>query len=107
MKKDTGANFILVDGIRSPYEIEMFKENFDNFSSVSVFASAKTRFERLVLRGRADDPENYDDFLVRDKRELGFGLGEVIATADYLLVNEDSLEDFQEQVREFMDAQMD
>ena len=85
----------------------MFKENFDNFSSVSVFACAKTRFERLVLRGRADDPENYDDFLVRDKRELGFGLGEVIATADYLLVNEDSLEDFQEQVREFMDAQMD
>ena len=93
----------------------MFKENFDNFSSVSVFACAKTRFERLVLRGRADDPETYDDFLVRDKRELGFGLGEVIATADYLLINEDSLEDFQEdsledfqeQVREFMDAQMD
>ena len=107
MKEDNGANFILVDGIRSPYEIEMFKENFDNFSSVSVFACAKTRFERLVLRGRADDPENYDDFLVRDKRELGFGLGEVIATADYLLVNEDSLEDFQQQVREFMDAQMD
>ena len=107
LKEDNGANFILVDGIRSPYEIEMFKENFDNFSSVSVFASAKTRFERLVLRGRADDPETYDDFLVRDKRELGFGLGEVIATADYLLVNEDSLEDFQEQVREFMDAQMD
>ena len=107
LKEDNGANFILVDGIRSPYEIEMFKENFDNFSSVSVFACAKTRFERLVLRGRADDPENYDDFLVRDKRELGFGLGEVIATADYLLVNEDSLEDFQEQVREFMDAQMD
>ncbi len=95
LKEDNGANFILVDGIRSPYEIEMFKENFDNFSSVSVFACAKTRFERLVLRGR------------RDKRELGFGLGEVIATADYLLINEDSLEDFQEQVREFMDAQMD
>ena len=107
LEKNPDADTILVEGIRSPYEIEMFKENFDNFSSVSVFACAKTRFERLVLRGRADDPENYDDFLVRDKRELGFGLGEVIATADYLLVNEDSLEDFQQQVREFMDALMD
>ena len=67
----------------------------------------KQDLKGLSLEAELDDPETYDDFLVRDKRELGFGLGEVIATADYLLVNEDSLEDFQEQVREFMDAQMD
>ncbi len=107
LKEDNEADFILVDGIRSPYEVEMFKENFDNFSSVSIFACAQTRFERLVLRNRADDSDTYDGFLVRDNRELGFGLGEVIATADYLLVNEDSLEDFQDQVRNFLESQLD
>ena len=54
-----------------------------------------------------DDSDTYDGFLVRDNRELGFGLGEVIATADYLLVNEDSLEDFQDQVRNFLESQLD
>ena len=107
LNEDNEADFILVDGIRSPYEVEMFKENFDNFSSVSIFACAKTRFERLLIRNRADDSDNYDGFLVRDNRELGFGLGDVIATADYLLVNEDSLEDFQDQVREFLESQLD
>ena len=59
LKEDNEADFILVDGIRSPYEVEMFKENFDNFSSVSIFACAKTRFERLLIRNRADDSDNY------------------------------------------------
>ena len=32
-------NSIVVEGIRSPHEVEMFKENFDNFLIVSIFAN--------------------------------------------------------------------
>lgn len=107
LEKDKDAKIILVDGIRSPYEIELFKESFDNFISVSIYASPQTRFERLVLRNREDDPEVYEDFLVRDNREIGFGIAEVVATADYMLNNECSLEEFKQSVADFIEKEID
>ena len=32
-------NTIIVEGIRSPHEVDMFKENFDNFIILSIFAN--------------------------------------------------------------------
>ncbi|SFL71078.1 Dephospho-CoA kinase [Methanobrevibacter olleyae] len=107
LEKDTDAKVILVEGIRSPYEIEMFEVNFDNFTSVSLYASPKTRFERVTLRNRKDDSSVYEDFKERDQRELDFGIGSVIATADYLIKNEDSFEEYKEQVVEFFEKEMD
>ena len=48
LEENPDADTILVEGIRSPYEIEMFDESFENFTTVSVFASPKTRFERVT-----------------------------------------------------------
>ena len=97
---------ILIDGIRSPYEIEMFDVNFDEFTSVSLYASPKTRFKRVTLRNRKDDSSVYEDFKERDQRELDLGIGEVIATADYLIKNDDSFEEYEEQVVKFLDKEM-
>jgi len=97
---------ILIDGIRSPYEIEMFDVNFDKFTSVSLYASPKTRFKRVTLRNRKDDSSVYEDFKERDQRELDLGIGEVIATADYLIKNDDSFEEYEEQVVKFLDKEM-
>ena len=97
----------MIDGIRSPYEIELFKENFDNFISVSIYASPQTRFKRISLRGREDDTTNFDEFMVRENRELGFGIGDVVSTTDYLIENECSLEEFKEKVAEFIEQEMD
>ena len=97
---------ILIDGIRSPYEIEMFDVNFDEFTSVSLYASPKTRFKRVTLRNRKDDSSVYEDFKERDQRELDLGIGEVIATADYLIKNDDSFEEYKEQVVKFLDKEM-
>ncbi|MBQ6813577.1 MAG: AAA family ATPase [Methanobrevibacter sp.] len=107
LEEQTDEKIILVDGIRSPYEIELFKENFDNFVSVSIYASPQTRYERLVLRNREDDPKVYDDFLVRDNREIGFGIAEVVATADYMLNNECTLDEFKQSVAEFIEKEID
>lgn len=79
---------VIVDGIRSPYEIEEFKKHFPNFILLAIYASPETRFKRLSKRKRSDDPKGWETFMERDLRELNVGLGNVIATADYMIVNE-------------------
>ena len=70
---------IIVEGIRSPFEVNLFKENFDNFMILSVFANRKLRFERIKSRQREDDTTDYEIFVQRDQRELDFGIGVVIS----------------------------
>ena len=60
---------------------------------VAVHSSPETRYERLVARGRSDDPKSWEEFADRDARELGVGIGDVIALAQEMLVNETSFED--------------
>ena len=45
-----GHDKIVVEGIRSHHEVEMFKENFESFMIVSSFTNPATRFERLKKR---------------------------------------------------------
>jgi dephospho-CoA kinase len=91
---------VLVDGLRSLYEADIFKEHFSTFTLVAVHAPPHERFNRLTLRSRSDDPPNWEVFHERDMRELGVGLGNVIAMAEKILVNDDSIEHFKVQVKE-------
>jgi dephospho-CoA kinase len=83
---------IVVDGIRSMKEVDVFADFFD-VDLVAVFASPKTRYRRLRDRQRTDDPADRRAFRVRDERELGFSLGRAIALADHMVINEGSLDD--------------
>ena len=102
LQDDGVENLIIVEGIRSHHEVEMFKENFENFIILSVFTNPKIRFERLKLRMREDDSQEYSEFERRDKNELGFGIGTVIALSDKLIINESDLESFQDEINEFL-----
>jgi len=77
-----------VDGIRSLNEVNEFKTHFTDFVLVAIHASPKTRYQRLFRRKRSDDPQDWETFMERDLRELGVGMGDVIATADHMIVNE-------------------
>jgi len=92
------SSFILIDGIRSLHEVEEFRRIFPDFKVLAVHASPKTRFKRLLRRGREDDPKSWEDFMKRDMRELSVGLGDVIATADYMLVNEGTKRELEEKL---------
>lgn len=94
------SNRVIIDGLRSLYEADIFKEHFKSFTLVAVHAPPEIRFERLKLRGRSDDPPNYEVFHERDMRELGVGLGNVIAMAEKIIVNDNSIEGFKALVRE-------
>jgi dephospho-CoA kinase len=79
---------VIVDGIRSLSEVDAFKKHFPNFSLIAVHASAEARFNRLYRRRRSDDPDGWELFHERDMRELGVGVGNAIAMAEYIIVNE-------------------
>lgn len=79
---------VVVDGLRSLYEVEEYKRHFSDFVTMAIHASPETRFQRLFRRKRSDDPQGWESFRQRDVRELSVGLGNVIATADYMIVNE-------------------
>ena len=93
---------VIVDGTRSLNEVEEFKKNFPKFSFIAVHSSPETRFSRVYRRRRSDDPENWEVFCERDMRELSVGLGDAIAMAEYIIINEGNLEALKEKIREIL-----
>jgi dephospho-CoA kinase len=85
---ETECQTVIVDGIRSLYEVDVLKEHFKAFRLLAIHSSPETRFTRLVERRRSDDPLSWETFLERDRRELSVGVGSVIACADFMLINE-------------------
>lgn len=93
---------IIIDGIRSLSEVEEFKRHFPIFTLIAVHASPETRFKRLYHRQRSDDPKNWKIFHERDLRELSVGLGNAIATAEYMVVNDEKLEFVRERIQKVL-----
>ncbi|MDR2967734.1 MAG: AAA family ATPase [Methanobacteriaceae archaeon] len=96
----------VVDGIRSPYEVKLLKKYFKNFVLLSIFSSPKTRFNRLKNRKRSDDSIHIEDFHKRDERELDFGIGTVISTSDYIIVNEEGIGKYKNQINKFFQKEI-
>jgi dephospho-CoA kinase len=101
------GSIVVVDGIRSLSEVEEFKKHFPKFVLIAIHASPETRFKRLFRRGRSDDPRTREVFMERDLRELSVGLGDVIATADYLIVNEGTKAQLERRIRKVLEKVME
>ncbi|MFB6136550.1 MAG: AAA family ATPase [Halobacteriaceae archaeon] len=100
----SGAETVLIDGLRSPAELERFREEFgDDFRLVSVEAPFEVRLERLGERGRDETDLDEERLREREARELDFGMGEVMDGADVVVENAGSLESFRERVRELLE----
>ena len=93
---------IIIDGVRSLAEVEAFKEAF-NVILLAIYASPLSRFKRLTRRGRSDDPKTWEEFKARDQRELGFGIGDAVATADYLIINDDGRDQLKQEFESLME----
>ena len=87
----TRESRVVVDGVRSLSEVEEFRSHFASVVAVAVHSSPETRFRRLYSRQRSDDPKNWNIFRERDLRELSVGLGNAIAMAEHVIVNEGTL----------------
>lgn len=95
---------VLVDGVRSLYEAREFKKHFPRFILLAIHSSPETRHRRLFKRMRSDDPDSWEVFSNRDRRELQVGVGSVIATADVMIVNEGKRGAFEREVAQFVES---
>jgi len=99
-----GSKVVVIEGVRSLEELEYFKKHCNQLHLVAIHASPRTRFERLVARGRPDDPKDWPQFKERDLRELKVGLGSVIALADIMVVNEGSIDELYAASRKILEG---
>jgi dephospho-CoA kinase len=95
--QDLRPSKIVIEGVRSLAEIEEFKREW-KITILAIHASPKTRFHRLLLRNRSDDPTNIKMFKERDLKELEIGIGNVISQADIMIVNESSVKAVKKEV---------
>lgn len=98
----TRRDIVVIDGIRSLFEVDELKNHFHLFKLLAIHSSPETRFKRLFKRRRSDDPSTWKIFSERDRRELEVGLGNVIASADYMIVNEEMKKDLESEIRRFL-----
>lgn len=102
IEKIGNEDIVVIDGIRNIEEVEAFREKIEEFILVAIHASPKTRYERLINRRREDDSMNIEELKERERRELSWGLGDVIAMADIIVINEGNLEEFREKIKEIL-----
>ncbi len=95
-------SLVVIEGIRNKEEIDRFREDLSVGLVVGISSGRGRRFERLLKRGRGDDPRNMDEFENRENRELSWGIGQVLATADAYICNDGSIEEFRSKVTEFL-----
>lgn len=95
------SNVVVVEGARNVEELDELRRHFD-VQTLAIHASPSTRFSRLKSRNRSDDPRNWNEFMVRDQREIDVGIDRLIATANRMIVNEGSLREFKYSVSKLL-----
>lgn len=89
----------VIDGARSAAEVEYFRRHAKaEVVVLAIHSSPATRKARVRARRRSDDKRTRLGFEERDRRELGWGIGEAIARADVMIINEGTLEEFRKDV---------
>ncbi|MBQ3736095.1 MAG: AAA family ATPase [Candidatus Methanomethylophilaceae archaeon] len=96
------GDIYLIDGCRSMDEVMAYRSLSDDVNIVAIHAPPRIRYDRLVKRQRDDAPRNVEEFDARDSREMGWGLANVIALSDHLIVNDGSLEKFREEASAYL-----
>jgi dephospho-CoA kinase len=87
----------IIDGTRGDAEVNIFRHNFgDKLVTIGIHASPDTRYSRIMARARGDDEYTLEKCILRDQRELKWGLGSALAMVDYMLINEGTLEEFRQ-----------
>ncbi|WP_337859943.1 AAA family ATPase [Ferroplasma sp.] len=94
----SNPDITIVDGLRNEEELDYFKNNFQNVVVIAVFANETDRLGRIITRDREDDSHDYSGMHQRDNRELSWGIGKVISLADFMIVNDSTLEEYHKNV---------
>ncbi len=93
LAKMLGPDVTVVEGLRSPEEVELLKKlTGADIRILGILLGFRKRLERLKKRKRFENvTEEY--LRKRDSREVGYGLGRLIKSADFRIRNSGDLED--------------
>ncbi|MFV9630549.1 MAG: AAA family ATPase [Methanosarcinales archaeon] len=102
--KNINDDTAIVDGVRNIEEVYLFKKEFkDDFILINISSSSENRHARIKQRGREDDRfMDEKALLLRDERELGWGINKSITKADISIENNGTLDEFREKIRKLM-----
>ena len=92
---------VIIDGLRTPGEVDVFEDRFDDVTVVLVTAPFETRLDRLQTRGRdGEDAFTAEDLEERDAREEAWGLGALIEKGvhDDVVVNDGTVDEFEREI---------
>ena len=96
-------DIVIIDGLRSLAELGTFKKRYGTeLIVISIEAPKDVRFARLKARGRSDDSLDRKGFEDRDARELSWGIGEAIASADMRVDNEGTIDRLRQEISDIL-----
>ncbi|MCE7742681.1 MAG: hypothetical protein GOP50_09500 [Candidatus Heimdallarchaeota archaeon] len=99
------SSILILNGVKSPAEINYTRKRFgkENVTVLGFHAGQKTRYNRVTNPDRFtvsgnflektqedQDLAKWDNFLSRDVREIGLGIGNALATANEIIITEDN-----------------
>ncbi|MFC2045178.1 AAA family ATPase [Chloroflexota bacterium] len=95
---------VVIDGLYSWEEYIYLKNHYgQDFYVVAVSASPETRYKRL--KSRAERGLSLEEAISRDRAEIeNLNKGGPIAMADFIITNESSMENLQEEVERIVSA---
>ena len=104
VKKIKDKKDCVVDSIRNPFEIKALRK-LKGFTLIGIEAPIEIRFKRAMERKRPGDPETIEDFIEKERKEntqssTNQQLENCLKSADILIANNSSLEDFHKKIDE-------
>jgi dephospho-CoA kinase len=104
MDKVTGDS--IIDSIRNPSEIEYWRIQ-GNFILLAIDAPVEVRFQRAVSRGRDESAASIEDFKAKEDQEktrdrMAQQLETCVRMADFLILNDGTLEDFHKKLEAYL-----
>lgn len=101
--KNDKNDLVLIEGIRRPTDISYLKEN-PGFHLIYITADPKIRWERLVKRAEnpGDTEKTYEQFLEDEKAEADCLIKDLGKTAEFIINNNGTLEEFYQQMEDII-----
>lgn len=97
------ATAYVVSGMRTIEEVTYLLQEFPSARLVWIEADVQDRFERHLKRARDRDVKTFAEFTQQDDQQMHFGvLRAGPETADYVMRNDQDLNDFHTKVRQFV-----
>lgn len=99
------GDMILIDGIRGDKELEVFQKSLNqDLILIGIHTSPKMRFDRIKSRARSDATMTWEEFQMRDVREIGWGIGNAMALCEHMIINEGTFEEYKDKIRNLLKA---